>query len=443
MLIAPPLRPYPLPTPLPPDEALRRIWDRDRPFLLDGAADADGLGRMSYAGCDPRARHLDLAPEPPPRRGRPAPALQRLQATLAAWSPLVAVGVLSYDLGRAIERLPGGPPDDIGVAPVDLAGYDALYAWDGARAFLLATCEEAAARLRRTLCRPAPPLPAPLLGAGQAGGRPRFALSKAAYGALVARVREHLLAGDCYQVNLCRRLIAPLSDEGALPLYLRLRAQAPAPLGACLRLDRGVTLLSNTPELLLSADLRAGVAQTRPIKGTRRRDPDPAADRALAEALLASQKDHAEHLMIVDLLRNDLGRVAQVGSVQVEGYARLLTLPTVHHLVSTVLARPRPGVGWAELLAALVPGGSITGAPKVRAMEIIDALEPVRRGPFYGAVGWLAPEGGVLALCIRTAVVRGGELVLSVGGGVVLGSTPSEEAEETEVKAAAFLRALS
>ncbi|MDW8284312.1 MAG: anthranilate synthase component I family protein [Myxococcales bacterium] len=448
----PGLERYPLDQePLPPAEALPRLCRGVRPFLLDGAVDADGLGRISYGGCDPVAWHRDLVLEPPPPgvpfHARRAAPLQRLEEALARLQPLPLVGIISYDIGRAIERLPEqATADGMGLPPVDLAAYDALYVHDAAsgESWLLAASAQAAGRLRRTLLRRGLP-PGPLVCVG----KPAFAIGPRTYMDMVRAVQERLQAGDCYQVNLCRRLVVPVGQTDALALYLRLRAVAPAPLGAYLRLDapgggaEAPVVLSNSPELLLAVDLTSGTVETRPIKGTRPRGPDPARDRALAQELQAADKDLAEHLMIVDLLRNDLGRVCQVGSVAVSGYARLLSLPTVHHLVSTVSGRLERGRGWHDLLRAMLPGGSITGAPKLRAMEVIEELEPVRRGPFYGALGWLTATAGQLSLCIRTAVVRGGELVLSVGGGIVVDSTPKAELEETEVKAAAFLRALA
>ena len=181
------------------------------------------------------------------------------------------------------------------------------------------------------------------------------------------------------------------------------------------------------------------VRQTRPIKGTRSRGETPEADRAAAAALAASPKDRAEHVMIVDLERNDLGRVCRTGSVEVTSLARVVALPTVFHMVSTVRGRLRPDVGLSALLEATFPGGSITGAPKRRAMQIIDELEPAARGPYTGATGWLGAAGDLdLAIAIRTALVRGGRLSLSVGGGIVADSTPEGELAETEIKARAF-----
>lgn len=466
---------------MPPQEALRRLRAAGalRPFLLDGAADADGLGRYSYAGANPRARfRIEAVPElltgavssaPPPqlfsayKAGQAghvvapaAPVWRQFAAVLQSWAPLVGVGLIDYELGRSSERLPRrAAPHELGTAAIDFAAYDAVYRYDAqtAHADILAVDADCAARLLALLSQ------APVSRHSSADffcGPLRSEIGEAEYARRVHRVLEHLRAGDCYQVNLCRRLRAVLPRQSAWAAYLRLRQVAPAPLGCYLELEAppsgetpssaaGPILLSNSPELFLRFDLVEGVAETRPIKGTRRRSSDSATDQALAAELCASAKDRAEHIMIVDLLRNDLGRIAEVGSVQVAGLLRRVELPTVHHLVSTVLSRPAAGIGLAELLHALVPGGSITGAPKLAAMKLIDELEPHRRGPFYGAVGWLGPTSGELALCIRTAVVRGdaSELVLAVGGGIVLDSTASEEWAETQAKAAAFARALS
>jgi para-aminobenzoate synthetase component 1 len=425
---------------LEPGEALRRLLRGERPFLLDGGVDADGLGRFSFGGCDPDDGLVW-------RAGDAGDPLALLAAAQARWSsgpvddkpwPL-AVGYLGYDLGRAIV---GGARrfaalDDVGLPAIDFARYPAVWRLDGetGRAEVLARDGGAAERLLARLGRTPPPLAPPRVGAA------RWELAPATYRARVERVLEYLRAGDAYQVNLSHRLRAPVEEAAAAALYLRLRAAAPAPLGAFLHTGAGA-LLGNSPELFL--DVRPGAVETRPIKGTRRRGPTAEEDARLADALAASAKDMAEHLMIVDLERNDLGRVAEIGSVRVEGYARRVTLPTLHHLVSTVRARPRPDVDLAAILAATFPGGSITGAPKLRAMQIIDELEGVQRGPYCGALGWLgAGVHAGLSLAIRTAVVRDGELLLSVGGGIVADSRPDDELDETHVKAAAFLRALS
>jgi anthranilate/para-aminobenzoate synthase component I len=262
----------------------------------------------------------------------------------------------------------------------------------------------------------------------------------------VARVQDYLRAGDAYQVNLARRLGAtcrsanPLIDPPGLALFTKLQAESPAPHALWLAdTEAGRALIGNSPERFLKLDTRGEIV-TEPIKGTRPRASGPA-DEAWARHLVADPKDHAEHVMIVDLERNDLGRICQTGSVVVEDPLRLLPLPSVFHLVTTVRGRLRPGVELPEILRAYFPGGSITGAPKIRAMEIIDELEAACRGPYTGATGWLGAAGDLdLAVAIRTATLEGEWLTLWVGGGVVVDSTPEGELEETTVKARAFAR---
>lgn len=268
---------------------------------------------------------------------------------------------------------------------------------------------------------------------------PRSNFTREEYLRVVERAREYIFAGDIYQVNLSQRFEAPLVAD-PIVLYETLRATSPAPFGAYL--DTGdFRVLSNSPERFLR---RLGDrVETRPIKGTRPRRTDPAADRAAAAELQASEKDAAEHLMIVDLERNDLGRVCEYGSVVVEELARLESYWNVHHLVSTVSGRLRPGVGTAELLRATFPGGSITGAPKVRAMEIIDELEPTSRGVYTGAMGYLSACGGIdLNIAIRTIVYDGEKAYFQVGGGIVADSDPASEYDETLDKATAFFALL-
>jgi para-aminobenzoate synthetase component 1 len=431
---------------LDPADALRRCARGERPFLLDGGSNADGLGRYSMAGCDPDDGFVWS-------RGDAGDPLALLEAAQRRWvagpvddSPWpFSVGYLAYDLGEELLAKPAGrrfsAVDDLGLPLVDFARYRAVWRLDHTtgRAEVLALESRDAERLLERLRREPLPLATPSLGT------PRWETGDDAYRAKVGRIVDYLRAGDAYQVNLAHRVLTPLDELGVLPVYLRLRATAPAPLGGYLQTSAGV-IVSNTPELFLRVE-RQGVrwrAETRPIKGTRRRGSDGGSDAQLSAELSASDKDAAEHLMIVDLERNDLGQVAAIGSVKVEGFRRPMALPTVHHLVSTVSAELRPEVGLAALLRATFPGGSITGAPKLRAMEIIDELEGVRRGPYCGAFGWLgAGLRSDLALAIRTAVWRKGELVLAVGGGIVADSRPDDELDETRAKAEAFLRALT
>jgi para-aminobenzoate synthetase component 1 len=274
----------------------------------------------------------------------------------------------------------------------------------------------------------------------------------------VERAREYIAAGDIYQVNLSRRYaadLAPRPSRGApaegtwAELYRRLRRANPAPYAACLGLGAGQAILSSSPELFLA--LEGGRIVTRPIKGTRPHRPgDEAFNARMRAELLKSEKDRAELVMIVDLERNDLGRVASYGSVRVTEPRAIETYAAVHHTVATVEGRLHDGRDLVDLLKATFPGGSITGAPKVRAMQIIAELEPTRRSAYTGAIGYLAPPSpanpagrSLLNVAIRTLLVSGGQVHLQVGGGIVADSQPEAEFEETEDKARALLAALA
>jgi anthranilate/para-aminobenzoate synthase component I len=268
------------------------------------------------------------------------------------------------------------------------------------------------------------------------------------YRAKVAVAQRHIVAGDTYQVNLAQRFFAPwcesvTADElprQAAALYLRLRGKAPAERGALLRVPSGI-VLSNSPETLVDVDVAAaGVAGAgaRPRQGTRPRASTPEGDRAARDELRGSVKDLAEHVMIVDLVRNDLGRLAEPGSVHAPARPDDLALPTVHHLVSEIRATLRPGVGLAELCAALVPGGSVTGAPKRRTLELIEALEEHPRGIYCGAIVLLEATGVRMSIPIRTGLLDTRGLSLHAGGGIVADSEPEAERLESLAKTRAF-----
>jgi para-aminobenzoate synthetase component I len=423
---------------LPPAEAARRAASAPGGFWLSApASDEVGTARdmvgtepvrvvrgdaaaLEAAWAEERRRWVEGGPPPPP--GVP-----------------IAAGWLSYDLGRCQHGLPAPARDEAGARWPDLEFHfhDAVWVGSagGREATIYARDEAAARRLRGRLSGATPRQPAPRLGPLAADHPDAVFLDG------VRRVLEYLRAGDAYQVNLARRLTAPCAAGDSVWIAAALRQRAPAPLAAWIAMaDGDGYLVGNSPERFLAVDA-SGAVETRPIKGTRARGADAAADADAGAALAASEKDRAEHVMIVDLERNDLGRVCRTGTVQVEGVGRIVALPTVFHLVSTVRGRLRADVGLAELLAATFPGGSITGAPKRRAMQIIDELEPVARGPYTGATGWLGAAGDLdLAVAIRTALVGGGVLSLSVGGGVVIDSTPEGELAETRVKARAFAR---
>jgi anthranilate/para-aminobenzoate synthase component I len=428
--------------PLTPSEAARRAAAAPGAFWLSAPGANLAVDEASIARDLVGARPLTTI------RGTTPSDLARLEQAWgearAAWGGEgeaaagvpVAVGWLSYELGR---RLVGLVPREVDHPLFEFHFNDAVWVRDGGVATIHARDSAAADRLAELLSRARPTEP-PRLGALEAVHPDETFLDG------VGRILDYLQAGDAYQVNLSRRLRATCAAGDPTFLAAALRAGAPAPHAAFIAgssaargdLAGALTILGNSPERFLSLSTD-GVVETRPIKGTRPRGGDAAGDRAAVAELLAAAKDRAEHVMIVDLERNDLGRVCRAGSVEVASLARVVSLPTVHHLISTVRGRLRPDVGLAALLGATFPGGSVTGAPKRRAMQIIDELEPAPRGVYTGATGWLGAAGDLdLAIAIRTAVLRGGQLELSVGGGVVVDSTPADELRETEVKARAF-----
>ena len=273
-----------------------------------------------------------------------------------------------------------------------------------------------------------------------AGAQVTSNLTAAEYQSRVKRALDYIYRGDIYQVNLSHRLTAPWPAR-AWDLYEALGHASPAPFSAWL--DCGdLAIASASPELFLHLDDRS--IRTRPIKGTRPRRADPAADRGLARELRHSAKENAELLMITDLLRNDLGRVCEYGSVQVPDLVRLECFPQVHHLVSTITGRLRAEISHVTALARCFPGGSITGTPKIRAMEIIDELEPVTRGPYTGSLGYLGFNGrSQWNILIRTAIYQRHRAWFQVGAGIVADSDPAAEYQETLDKARGFLEALN
>ena len=260
-------------------------------------------------------------------------------------------------------------------------------------------------------------------------------ISRAEYGTAMARVMGYIGAGDCYQINLTFPMQTRLTGS-ALGLYGALRARQAVGHGAFVDLGVGPALVSRSPELFIALDA-GGRIEARPMKGTAPRDPDPVRDAELAEELRASAKGQAENLMIVDLLRNDIARVSKVGSVKVPKLFAVESYATLHQMVSTVVGQLTAPARMASVMAALFPCGSITGAPKIRAMQIIAEVEPHARGAYCGAIGWMAPDGTAsFAVAIRTLSVTGQDVVLNVGGGVVQDSTADGEWEEALWKAA-------
>jgi para-aminobenzoate synthetase component 1 len=339
------------------------------------------------------------------------PALQALDAARAggAW----VAGVIAYEAGYALEpRL--GP-----LMPRDRPGPLLAFALsDGPRppgaALAQALAEAPNVRL----------------------DPPRPQIDRAAHADAIAGVKAYIAAGDCYQINLTFPLASRLTAGTPLGLYAALRARQAVGYGAFLDLDAGPVLISRSPELFFQTSA-TGRIESRPMKGTAPRDADPVRDAELAEALRASPKDRAENLMIVDLLRNDIARIARVGSVKVPQLYGIESYATVHQMVSRVVGDLAEPPALARLIPALFPCGSITGAPKIRAMQIIAELEPAPRGAYCGAIGWMAPDGSsAFNVAIRTlSLAPDGGITLNVGGGVVQDSTAEGEWEEALWKA--------
>jgi len=448
------------------DSLIRRVVTQPDGFVLDGGPRSWtflgwGASRVMRA-YGRNVQHMADGSAPWTTNEDP---LEALRAQHAAWRlgtealPLEAlppeappflggaVGYLSYDLGRLLESLPALAENDLALPDLQMAWYDVIFAFREGQGWLVSSGlphppetreRHALSRLEETLAwlekEALPVEPFAATGPWHSG------LSRERYEEAIARIHAHIAAGDIYQANLSQRFEAPVAGDPA-DLYLRLREANPAPFGAFLRYP-DFTLVSASPERFL--ELRQGRVETQPIKGTRPRGATPDEDQRLAEELLASRKDRAEHLMIVDLERNDLGRVCQIGSVRVPDRFRLEAHPTVWHLVSTVEGRLRDDMDAVDLIRASFPGGSITGAPKLRSMEILEGLEPTRRGPYTGSIGYWGLDGSLdLSIVIRTAIVKDGRAYVQVGGGIVADSDAASEYQETLDKAAALMRAIA
>jgi para-aminobenzoate synthetase component 1 len=445
---------------------------RNQPFsfFLDSGMDPGKLGRYSFMGSDPFLVLRSWGEEisiirdgvKESRRGNPFDIVGELLATYSldecpAEIPFVggAVGYFSYDLCHFIERLPSTAVDDLNLPECYLAFYDTAIAFDhlARKTYLVSTgFPELGERKRRwRAVDKLKEMKSRMLNKSSFSGELisipveegivlKSNFSHQEYLKAVAIAREYICAGDIFQVNLSQRFEADL-DIPPYELYQRLRQINPAPFASYLDFD-GVSVVSASPERFLK--VHGDWVETRPIKGTRPRGKSMAEDEALAQELLSSAKDRAENVMIVDLERNDIGRVCRYGTVQVTELAILETYPTVFHLTSTVRGRLQQGKNRVDLLKATFPGGSITGAPKVRAMEIIDELEPTRRSVYTGSIGYLSFSGEMdINIVIRTFLIKGEKAYFQVGGGIVYDSEPEAEYEETLDKARALIQALN
>ena len=431
-------------------------WSGDMwAILLDSPADDPVRGRYAYVAANPAktvvsvdgATLIDgVKTEQDPFTALAA-ALAQSPPPLEEPCPVPfqggAVGFLGYELGRHLERAPARHPLPAGQPEMAMGLYDAVLAFDRVdrKAWAIGRGSHGQAKAKamaKRVCN-APSLgplpPCPLIS-----WRPE--LERGVYLDRVQRIIEYIRAGDIFQANFTIRFLADRPhglDDFAV--YRRLRAVNPAPFAAFVKVP-GLTLASASPERFMQIK-PGGAMETRPIKGTRKRSGDPDADTASARELTSSIKDRAENLMIVDLLRNDIGRVASIGSVKVPVLSGLESFASVHHLVSVITGTLRPGLGPVNLLRASFPGGSITGAPKVRAMEIIDELEAAPRGAYCGSVAWIGYDGTMDSnIVIRSLVLTGNQIIAQAGGGIVSDSIPEAEWDEVMTKVSPALKSL-
>ena len=452
----------PLAHPLTMERALsplRSLAGLRHPFMFHSAQSATGRNaRWTLFGAEPfamfRGGESLGAIEAFRRTAARAPEGDSVQSTgVPFWGG--AVGYWAYDYGRRLEKLPELARDDLHLPDFIFAFYDVVGAYDhdNQQAWLFSSglpfegpeavtrAEERLDYFKKLLQAPARnPAPGPEHAHGPAT---QSSFTPEGYMRAVETVKDHIRRGDLFQANLTQRWTVPQPHalELSLTLYESLVQHSPAPFGAYLRYDDHA-VLSASPERFL--ERRGQHVETRPIKGTRPRGATPEEDKRLADELLASAKDRAENVMIVDVLRNDLGRVCETGTVATAALCELESFAQVHHLVSTVTGRLRDDVDAFDLLHACFPGGSITGAPKIRAMELLERIEPVRRHLYTGAIGWLGWDGDAdWNIAIRTAVTTQDRLVFHAGGGITADSDPEAEYRESLDKAEGMRLAFS
>ncbi len=461
---------------LTPLSAFARLDGGDAACLFESVVGGEKVGRYSFLAADPflrivaRGRDVQVTADGKTEVFETADPLAELERRVEAYRPTRlpelppftsgAIGYAAYDAVRYVERLPNEPVDDLGLPDLDFAFYDRIVVFDNATKTIdivvLAHVEDASAagidrayadachRIDDTIDRLAAPSdwPPPAdIGPRHeprclADGSATSAFSREAFLEAVERSSEYIRAGDIFQVVLSRRLELPFAGS-PLEIYRTLRVVNPSPFMFYLR-SPACTLVGSSPEIMVRAV--DGTVTVRPLAGTRRRGATPEEDRQLADDLLADPKERAEHVMLIDLGRNDVGRVAEIGSVELSDVMTIERYSHVMHLTSNVTGRLRSGLSAFDALRACLPAGTVSGAPKIRAMEIIDELEPVRRGPYAGAVGYFDFAGSMdTCIALRTIVVKDGRAFVQSGAGIVADSVPEKEFEETLNKARGLL----
>ncbi|MEW5947010.1 MAG: anthranilate synthase component I family protein [bacterium] len=465
----------PLPRGLTPSDAYARLRGGSHSFLLESGRYHPRIGRFSFCGASPWMVFTGRGPRVEIRTGTETRVLEgdpleELRSHFNRWKcspqaekrptdPLAAfaggaVGFISYEARMLFEKLPCANPDDVGTPDFLFCFFDDFAAFDmkTGSAFAVAVARlgeetnipdaygRALGRLDALASKlRAPPAAAP--GAGRAGllSPIESNFTQKEYEDIVRRAKKYIAAGDIYQANLSQRL-SVTTDVPAFDLYRTLLKINPSPFGGCLEFD-GFDVVSSSPERLVWT--AGGTVETRPIAGTRPRGKDPREDVALSAELILNEKERAEHIMLVDLERNDLGRVCAYGTVRVDELMALEKYSHVIHIVSNVTGTLEKGRDRFDVIRACFPGGTITGVPKVRCMEIIDELENLRRGLYTGSIGYLSYNGAMdLNIVIRTFVIKDRRAHVQVGAGIVADSDPEREYHETMHKAEALLKTL-
>ena len=451
-----------------------RLDDARTSFLLESVEGGEKWARYSFIGTGARAifraRGRDVEWEEEgaiTRSTEPGDPLEFLRRKIAGFEPVQppglelprfiggAVGMVGYDWVRFVERIPDDNPDNIGLPDLHFVFPEIVVVYDNVRhkalivrhvhlatgdspakayAEAVAAIDACVERIRGALPAhaPAEPVREPM--------EVERSLSEPAFHEIVRKAKAYIEAGDIFQVVLSQQFQLPLQVD-PFTIYRYLRSINPSPYLFFIRMGRGAVLVGSSPEILVRVE--EGRVDVRPIAGTRRRGADAEEDLALEAELLADPKERSEHVMLVDLGRNDVGRVAEIGTVNVDEYAIVERYSHVMHIVSNVHGQLVPDLDWLDVLRATFPAGTLSGAPKVRAMEIIDELETVRRGPYGGCAGYIDYSGNMdMAITIRTMVVNEGRITLQAGAGVVADSRPDFEFDECINKSKAVLQAI-
>jgi len=456
---------------LTPVSAFQKIADGPYAFLLESASGPEKIGRYCFLGSSPFALftgtgdHVEIREDDRVQRVRTTNPFNEFREQLSRFriAPVEglprfscgAVGYMAYDVVRFVEHLPDCPPDDRGLPDIFFMLFDKILIFDHLNKTIKVVCsvrtdgvepEEAYRGAQRQIEKLIAKLRTPVDGlsdditpAGDINLPYESNFRREDYLDGVVRCKEYIRAGDIFQVVPSQRLKVR-TDAAPLDIYRALRVINPSPYMFLLKMD-DVHLVGSSPEVMVRVENRQ--VTVRPIAGTRRRGANDEEDERLAAELLADPKERAEHVMLVDLGRNDVGRVCLYGTVKVDELMVIEKYSHVMHIVSNVSGKLREGMGALDALMACLPAGTLSGAPKVRAMEIIDELEPTKRGPYGGAVGYFDFSGNMdTCITIRTVVLRGGSAYVQAGGGIVADSVPEQEFEETLNKAKALLRAI-